>query len=250
MNKLSQVAGTTAIGTVDTTGSDINGFTKGDFVFLTTSGTWSDSVTVNSDSVFKIPQASVEEAALIPTLTSAWAILNNFATLKPGDNVLQITANSAIGLAISAIGKDLGINIINANPNDIHSPEFLSKTKSLNIKLAISGTPGAPTSDLARHLIKNGVIVYYNNEIAPFHADETLSLSLTSLIFENKSLVGFDFSTWVKFNPANFKKGLSYVTTVLNSKKIVLKPKVYKQSEYLNAIKSVQETSALAVLKA
>ena len=129
LNKLSSTAGTTAVGKVEALGPETIGFKVGDSVLITTPGCWTDSMTLPIDLVHHIPSISSEEAALIPSLASAWAILNNYSSLSPGDTVLQMNGHNSIGIAINEVGKALGYIVLNCTSADVNSKDLRSKTK-------------------------------------------------------------------------------------------------------------------------
>jgi NADPH:quinone reductase len=135
-NQLTSVVGTTSVGLVDAVGPDVGDLKSGDSVFISYPGTWTDSMTIPVENVCKIPSLAAEEAALIPSVASAWAILTSFIPLKSGDTVISLGSSNPIGLAIAEVGKALGINVVNAVAADATSKEFKAKLKG---KLIVDG---------------------------------------------------------------------------------------------------------------
>ena len=250
MNKVSEgsAAGTNAVGIIDAIGSSVSGFKVGDSVFVSNSNVWSDNITVPSTSASKVPISTPEEAAIIPSLLSAWGILNNYESLKSGDNVLLLNSTDAIGQAVIHVGKLLELNIIQITDKNIHSDEIKTKLKALNnIKLSITNTPGKLSSDLLKYVNKYGSLVFYSGPIRSVLAGDVISMSVSASVFEQKSINGFDLTTWIQTNPASYNKGIQFIND--NLKKVTLKPKVYKYEDFLKGISAVQETGELAVLK-
>ena len=101
------VAGSSAVGTVATVGSGVAGVSANDKVIVVSSrGVWADTVTVPSSAVAKLPATLTDdEAAALPALLSAYAILTRFEALKAGDVVVQSDAEGAVGAAVAAVGK-------------------------------------------------------------------------------------------------------------------------------------------------
>lgn len=121
--------GTTSVGLVDAVGPNVSAIKSGDNVFISYPGTWTDSLTIPIENVCKIPSLAAEEAALIPSVASAWAILTQFTPLKSGDIVISLGSSNPIGLAIAEVGKALELVVINANPSEVNSKEFKAKLK-------------------------------------------------------------------------------------------------------------------------
>jgi len=101
------VAGSSAVGAVTAVGSGVAGVSTNDKVLVVSSrGVWADHVTVPSSAVAKLPASlSDDDAAALPALVSAYALLTRYATLKAGDVVVQSDAEGAVGAAVAAMGK-------------------------------------------------------------------------------------------------------------------------------------------------
>lgn len=83
-------------------------------------GTWRSSVKVNADSVMRIASdIPVAYAATISVNPStAYRLLSDFATLRPGDYIIQNGANSMVGLAVIQMARERGIKTINVIRRD------------------------------------------------------------------------------------------------------------------------------------
>ena len=214
-------------------------------------GLWTDqNIVISKSNAIKVPKLSTEEAALLPTAVSAWSILNNFSSLKKGDTILQTNGGSAIGIAITEIGKALGLNVISLSKPDIEESSFVSKFRSKNAKLAISCLSGNVNKLLLNVLPDNGQLIFYNGPIESIDNSDGLHISVGRSIFGNISINGFDLFTWVNTNPDAYKTAVSSVLSLVESKQISLKSnKIYQQTDYLKAISDVETSGAAAIIK-
>ena len=226
-------------------------FAVNDQVLIVGSGVWTDETVVSKATVTKIPNLSAEEAAVLPSFAAAWGILNNFVTLKSGDVVVQTNASSAIGGAISQIGKALGLKVVSISDADLASADLLAKLKEAgSFKLAVSGRSGRHIGTLQRVVAKGGVTVTYNGVFESLHATANAQLPISNLIFNNTSVQGFDLNTFATHSPEAFRAGVSSVLALVGEKKVNLKPAhVFSQAEYAKALEEVAKTGAAVALK-
>jgi hypothetical protein len=117
------------------------------------------------------------------------------------------------------------------------------------VKLCATSIAGTAASDMIKNLSPNAVQVFYNGSIIPAMSGEGLSISVSSSIFEAKSLSGFDFTSWASNNPGSYRQGVEYAAALIASKKIKLKAKTFKMADYAAAVKMVEESGAIVVLK-
>lgn len=237
------------MGVIDAVGSNVSGFSTGDTVLVVHPGAWTDSVSVPAASSIKVSSPPSDEAALLPSYLSAWAILHNFQSLKAGDAILLTNGTDPIGQAIVQVGKALDINVVAVPSKDIATPAFQEKVSKLGaIKLAVTTVPNA-ARNLAKHVAEHGSVVYYNGSISPVLSGDSLTISVSHSIFEDKKLHGFDFTGWVKYSPEKVRAATEQVSAIIKDKKLSLSPKVFKQADYQQAIKSVQEAEAVVIIK-
>ena len=84
------VAGTTGVGVISAIGPVVDDFSVNDMVLVNSQHTWCDATTVSACDVIKVPGSmgiTAEEAAALPMMMSAYAVLNNYGNLKSGDAV-------------------------------------------------------------------------------------------------------------------------------------------------------------------
>lgn len=226
-------------------------FYLNDSVFVIGQGLWTDEAIVSASGAVKVPALQPDEAALLPSYISAWAILHNYVTLKAGDTVVQTTGNSAIGKAITAIGKALNLKVLSLSDSELNDPEISKKLEGLgSISLTVTGQSGKVISLLSKVTASNGVVVTYNGVYESFVTTTAVSVAISHLIFRNVSIQGFELLPWVQNSPSEYKAAAHSVLSLLSEKKIVLKPSlVYPQSDYLSGIEAVFKTGDTAVLK-
>lgn len=226
-------------------------FYLNDSVLVIGQGLWTDEAIVSASGAVKVHALQPDEAALLPSYISAWAILHNYVTLKAGDTIVQTTGNSAIGKAITAVGKALNLKVLSLSDSELNDPEISRKLEGLgSISLTVTGQSGKVISLLSKVTASNGVVVTYNGVYESFVTTTAVSVAISHLIFRNVSIQGFELLPWVQSSPSEYKAAAHSVLSLLSEKKIVLKPSlVYPQSDYLSGIEAVFKTGDTAVLK-
>lgn len=250
VNKTVDAAGTTAVGVVSSVPSGETDFAVNDTVFVVGSGLWRNEAVVSKSSVAKLSM-SADDAATLPSFLSAWGILNNFASLKAGDIVVQSSGNSAVGQAISQVGKAMGLNVLSPSKDELKDPKFVSnmKPQKSSIKLVVSDRSGRTTLDLIRILADGAAAVVYNGHIESLEESVGVDVPAASNIYKNVSVNGFDLAGWHNADPAGFNAAVASVAALGAEKKINLKPKVYPQADFAKAIADVESTYGAVVMK-
>ena len=251
------VAGTTGFGTVSAVGGGVSGIAVNDTVLVTGKHTWSDKATVPANSVVKISTSlPAEEAANLPAAISAWALLNNFngthgaaagTALKAGDVVVQSHGESAVGLAVTQLGRHMGLKVVSVGGSGAVAADIEAKIKEAGggpVKLAISSGSGKTCLTLLRSLAVNGTLVVYNGVVESLDAAAGITVPVASAIFQNTSVRGFDYCSWAASDPAAFQKAVASVVALTDAKKLSLKSKVFPSADFLAAISLVQTTGA------
>jgi NADPH:quinone reductase-like Zn-dependent oxidoreductase len=73
---------------------------------------------------------------------------------------------------------------------------------------------------------------------------------VTSAIFHDVSVIGFDFFSWQASDPAGFAAAAARVVELAAAGKVALKTsKVFPQSDYLKALAEVEASGAGVVIK-
>jgi trans-2-enoyl-CoA reductase len=192
-------------------------------------GTWRTHAIVSHCEVIRLGSKnglSVKEAATIGVNPcSALRMLKDFASLKPGDLVVQNASNSAVGQAVIQLAKHFGIstiNIIRDRPNFDEVASYLktlgadhvlregtkelrSLSKSLHQrpKLGLNAVGGASATELARALDDGGILVSYGGM-----SREPVVIPSSLFIFKDLSLRGFWLTKWKSLASVHEHEGM------------------------------------------
>lgn len=111
--ELPAVPGIEGCGVIEESAAD--GFAAGDAVmFLDRASTWSTHTIVPAGILFKLPVGidPLQAAMLKVNPATAWRLLHGFATLKPGDWIVQNLGNSAVGRCVIQVARDMGVKTV------------------------------------------------------------------------------------------------------------------------------------------
>jgi NADPH2:quinone reductase len=112
---LPSVAGVEGAGVVEAVGSGVADFQVGDRVaYFLAPGAYAAVRLINAEALLKVP-ADLSSEQVVTVLTkglTAWAGLNGFHQLKPGETVLVQGASSSVGTLIARWAKALGATVI------------------------------------------------------------------------------------------------------------------------------------------
>lgn len=249
--KTSGTAGSFGAGVVSSVPVGEGEFSVHDNVLVLGGDVWADEVTVSKSNAIKLPKGSTESAAVLPNYISAWGILHNFVSLKAGDVVVQTVGNSAVGTAITNLGKALGLKVVSLADADVKSTNLAAKLQELgSIKLAVSGQSGKHISSLQRHVAKDGSTVVYNGVYEPLHTVAEVQLPISHMIFSNSSVHGFDLQSWFQNDAAAVRSAVTDLLKVVQDKQVPLKAEhSFAQADYLKAVDEVTKSGASVVLK-
>ena len=251
MRKSAGVAGSTGVGSVLSVGGSVRTVSTNDNVLVVSNGVWSDNITVPSAAVIRIPDSlSLEDSAALPAALSAYAILHNFVTLKAGDIVVQSGGDSAVGKAISQLGKASGFTVVNASAVELDDAAFSKKVAAMgSVKLAVSNTAKKNvTKTLMRCLSAEGSLVLHHGDGSTADEADGVDVPVGSAIFKKNSVYGFDFNGWVASDAKGVQKAMAVVAADISSKKMTLTSKVFPQSEYLKALTEVETSGGASVV--
>ena len=199
--------GMEAAGHIVEIGKSVKDLCVGDPVILLANNNWSQYRKVPATLVVKVPAgADMNQMSMLKvTGLTAWKLLTEFATLKPGDSVIQNAPLSAVGQYVIQLANLIGLKTINlvrresqvsqvqnlggtscfVDEEDValHVREQIGKTP---LRLALDCVGGQSTERLARCLNEHGTVVNYG-----MLSMEPCVISPEHLIFRNVSLVGF-----------------------------------------------------------
>ncbi|GCB60436.1 hypothetical protein scyTo_0009171 [Scyliorhinus torazame] len=129
---LPAIGGNEGVGQVMDVGSKVTNLKPGDWVIPSDAGlgTWRTEAVGNMNGFIKVPKniPLLCAATLGVNPCTAYRMLSDFETLKPGDSVIQNAANSGVGQATIQIAKAMGLKTINVIRN---RPDLQQLTDSL-----------------------------------------------------------------------------------------------------------------------
>lgn len=168
------------------------------------SGAWRDSVIAKADVLMFVPNEIDPEMASMAFINppTAWGLLHDFVSLKPGDWIVQNAANSAVGICIIQLAKYFGFKTINI-VRDLSWEEPLKKLGAdvvlkegsewykdpkyaSTAKLALNPVGGPTIIGLVNALAPNGTHVSYGSL-----SSEPNIAPISDLMSKNISMKGF-----------------------------------------------------------
>jgi mitochondrial enoyl-[acyl-carrier protein] reductase / trans-2-enoyl-CoA reductase len=263
--KLPAFAGSEGVGVVEQVGSEVSNLKVGQRVIPSTPGlgTWRNHI-VSSENNFSVVSSDIpiEYASVIAVNPcTAYRLLKDFSSLKPGDVIIQNAASSMVGHAVVQIAKSMGVktvSIIRSRPEEgqmverlkllggdiVVTEEYASShhmTKLLSDlpkpKLAFNAVGGNSVRNLAKHLGESGTIVTYGGM-----SRQAISVSTSPFIFNDLTMKGFWLSRWVEKNSKEAReKMISEVATLMKEKKLTLFMEKHKFSDFSTALEASQQ---------
>jgi NADPH:quinone reductase-like Zn-dependent oxidoreductase len=204
---LPTIVGTEGFGRVLAVGRDVENVKVGDRVLAPPlSRTWREKMIVPASSLFPLPDGDPYQLSMLSSNPpTAALILSEFTQLKPGDWVVQNSANSGVGRSLIAIAKARGLRTINfvrrsellkelkAAGGDIvlvdepgAADEALRLVGDGSVRLGLDAIGGAATATLLQVLSSRGVLVSYTAA-----SGEPMSVNALQLIFKQVRVEGF-----------------------------------------------------------
>ena len=177
-------------------------------------GAWQSFGVARVADLVAVPEAvPAQQAAMLRiNPATAFCMLQNFATLRPGDWLVQNAANSGVGRSVIQIAKAKGLRTVNvvrrpgleADLRAVGADAVLEEGPGLaqRITAAVDGAPlwlglnavgGESALGLARALAPSGTLVTYGAM-----AKQPLALPNGLLIFKDLILRGFWISQWYR----------------------------------------------------
>jgi trans-2-enoyl-CoA reductase len=211
--ELSGVPGVEGAALVREIGTSVKDIAVGDLVLLPHGlGTWREAAVVDAGELIRVPAGiSPAQAAMLKiNPATALRMLRDFATLQPGDWVVQNAANSGVGRAVIEIARECGWRTINVVRRaelidelkgagaDVVLLEGESLTRQIAeatggapLRLALNAVGGESALRMAHALSDGGTLVTYGAMgRQPVRAPNAL------LIFRDVRVRGFWVSRW------------------------------------------------------
>ncbi|MFZ0680669.1 zinc-dependent alcohol dehydrogenase family protein [Candidatus Binatus sp.] len=205
---LPTVIGNEGVGRVLAVGAGVDNVKVGDRVLAPLSSfTWRERMLVSAKGLFALPaDADPQQLSMLAiNPPTAALLLSEYVELKPGEWVVQNSANSAVGRWVIAFAKSSGLKSVNivrrpelvpelqAIGGDVvvvDSPDVSKEIKAAvgpaELRLALDGVSGPATGVLASTLSPYGTLVSYAAmSLAP------MSISPLDVIFKPLTVRGF-----------------------------------------------------------
>eukprot|EP00052_Salpingoeca_macrocollata_P006041 m.51128 g.51128 ORF g.51128 m.51128 type:complete len:357 (-) comp15205_c0_seq1:23-1093(-) len=223
LTELPAVGGNEGVGEVVETGSGTS-LAPGDHVIPSGAGfgTWRTHAICNESALLKVPRDLPLHLAATITVNpcTAYRLLADFVSLRPGDCVIQNGATSGVGQAVVQIAKHMGLSTINiVRPRDsmvetvealqalgadlvvtedeLRKPSFKDTFQKLKKPtLALNTVGGKSVHNLIRYMQRRGVVVTYGGM-----SKQPVSIPTGSLIFTDLTFRGFWMSKWNEEKP-------------------------------------------------
>jgi trans-2-enoyl-CoA reductase len=211
--ELPATPGMEGAGVVVEVGSEVRNLAVGTQVMLPHSfGTWREVALIAADKLVSAPDEiePIQAAMLKVNPVTAWRMLHDFVSLRPGDWLIQNAANSGAGQCVIQIARALGYRTVNV----VRRAELVEELRSLGgnvvlidgenlrdevaaatqrapIRLALNAVGGDNALRVAKCLASDGVMVTYGAMSL-----QPLCIPNGMLIFKNLRFTGFWVNKW------------------------------------------------------
>jgi NADPH:quinone reductase-like Zn-dependent oxidoreductase len=222
---LPAVGGSEGVGRVVELGPQTQGPAVGQTVLLPAgSGTWASHVVVPAAHLVPLPNDADPKQLAMLTVNppTASLLLSDFASLQPGDWVIQNSANSGVGSYVVQLARLRGLKTVNlvrresavagvqAQGGDVvlvDGDDLAERVKAATggaaIKLGIDAVGGSATMRLAATLAEGATVVNYGAL-----SGEPCVLSPRELVFRDVTLKGFWLARWFRTTPVAQQRAL------------------------------------------
>uniref|UniRef100_A0A8C6ZHP8 Enoyl-[acyl-carrier-protein] reductase, mitochondrial n=1 Tax=Nothoprocta perdicaria TaxID=30464 RepID=A0A8C6ZHP8_NOTPE len=219
--ELPAVGGNEGVGRVLGVGRRVTSVTPGDWVLPADAGlgTWRTEAVFPEETLLRVPRdvPVLCAATLGVNPCTAYRMLADFESLRPGDSVIQNAANSGVGQAVIQIARAAGIRTINVVRDRPDLPKLVERLVSLGAdhviteemlrkpdmkdifksipkpRLALNCVGGKSATEMLRHLQPRGTMVTYGGM-----AKQPVTVPVSAFIFKDVKLRGFWMTQWKK----------------------------------------------------
>ena len=209
---LPAVGGVEGAGTVVEAGAAVTALKVGDLVAAPRgTGHWRTDFVAPAAALRKFPAGLTPEQAAVFRINpaTAWCLLHEFVSLKPGEWVAQNAATSAVGRMVIAIARNLGLRTVNLvrRPDDVPrlkaegadlvvvaegaDPKEIVRETGGPVRLGLNAVGGESAGLVGKLLGPEGVHATYGAM-----ARQPVKVSNAALIFQDVSYRGFWISRW------------------------------------------------------
>ncbi|ORX73032.1 NAD(P)-binding protein [Linderina pennispora] len=173
-------------------------------------GTWATHAVVDRAAVVKIPgdwHAGLEPlqvATIKVNPSTAYRMLRDFASLNPGDYVIQNGANSGVGRAVIQLAKQLDVRTINVVRDRDSFDELASELQGLGADIRRLKSLEAP---VRLGFNCGGSLVSYGGM-----SRQPVTLPTSLLLFKDIRAYGFWMNRWYETNKGSTKRQEMFAT--------------------------------------
>ncbi len=256
MPELPFIPGVECIGIVESTGTQVKGFTAGDKVAYfgeIGASTYADYVQASADSLVRIPSSVNDaEAAVIPVnYSTAYHMLHNLAGISSESVILVHAAAGGVGTAIVQLARLVGAKIIGSVGSDEkrqsilqEGADFAINYKTQDLKEAIADITKGRGVDYSFNPIAGASMISDLENLAPFGQliifgfiagmpEEKLQASMLNHFGKSLTVRYSDIYTLYKQDFARLRSMLITLFELLAEQKI--SPRVYQEVKLSNA---------------
>lgn len=261
------VGGNEGVAEVMEVGSGVKGLKVGDWVIPAVAGlgTWRQRLVTDERNLIRVANdIPVPYAATIGVNPcTAYRLLHDFVSLKPGDVIIQNGANSMVGLAVIQIAREKGvrtINVVRADrpeidtvlrllsnlggdinipDNYLHSNGFHEILRDLPpVKLGLNCVGGEGATDLARSLSAGGTMVTYGGM-----AKKPLRIPYDLLAYKQLQLTGFWMAHWNMTQSAQDRAAmLDEISDLIRTNRLTFFFSMHDLDDFHHALKVYSES--------
>jgi trans-2-enoyl-CoA reductase len=211
--ELPATPGMEGAGVIVEVGSAVRDLAVGTQVILPHSfGTWREVAVIAADKLVAVPGEiePIQAAMLKVNPVTAWRMLHDFVSLRPGDWLIQNAANSGAGRCTIQIARGLGYRTVNVvrraelveelrslggdvvlvDSENLRA-EVAAATKRAPLRLALNAVGGENALRVAKCLASDGTMVTYGAMSL-----QPLCIPNGMLIFKNLRFTGFWVNKW------------------------------------------------------
>lgn len=205
---LPAAAGTEAVGIVDALGEGVEGLQVGQRVASGTSfGIWAEYALADASGLIPVPeQLSDESAAQLVAMPFSAISLLDFLDMKPGEWLIQNSANGAVGRMLAQLAESRGIHVVGLVRRDAGVQELAAQnisgvvstetpgwekqveeiTGGASIAVALDSVGGSSAADLVKLLGEGGTLVSFGAMGNPI-----MEIPSGPVIFKHITVKGF-----------------------------------------------------------
>lgn len=257
---LPAIPGNEGVGIVAEVGSDVSKVRMGERVIAPGRiGSWCEGFLAEEENLVVIPsEIPIDQAVLLSiNAPTAFRLLTDFVSLKPGDWLIQNAANSTVGRFVIQIAHELGLKTVNIVRRKELIPELKSLgadvvvtdetpfskqvkeiTKGADISLGLNAVGGESAREIAKSLGAHGTVVTYGAM-----GREPLQISNALLIFKDLRFRGLWINEWFRSSSPDKIQGMysKLISWMQDGKLKAPIEKTYRFEDYKEAIQHAQQ---------